>query len=232
MGSDVLPCYVVCDVSLSMTDHLAELNAGLREFHGAVHADSAVAGLVRCCVVGFAGTPKVLRPLYEMATLVAPNRTSGERDATQPPARAELGGASQRDQHIEFRGGGTATPPELPEMGRGTNFGPAFTLLREAIDRDVRGLKAQRVGVHRPIVFFLSDGQPTDPVTWPAAYAALTDPAWTARPHMIAFGVGDADQDTLCRIGTFRTFLGRDGVRMSTALIATVTLARPRSDRV
>lgn len=191
MGSDVLPCYVVCDVSLSMTDHLAELNAGLREFHGAVHADSAVAGLVRCCVVGFAGKPKVLRPLYEMATL-----------------------------------------PELPEMGRGTNFGPAFTLLREAIDRDVRGLKAQRVGVHRPIVFFLSDGQPTDPVTWPAAYAELTDPAWTARPHVIAFGVGDADQVTLGRIGTFRTFFGRDGVRMSTALIATVTLACPRSDRV
>lgn len=191
MGSDVLPCYVVCDVSLSMTDHLDELNAGLREFHGAVHADSAVAALVRCCVVGFAGRPKVLRPLYEMAT-----------------------------------------PPELPEMGRGTNFGPAFTLLREAIDRDVRGLKAQRVGVHRPIVFFLSDGQPTDPVTWPAAYAALTDPAWTARPHVIAYGVGDADQNTLGRIGTFRTFLGRDGVRMSTALIATVTLASPRTDRV
>jgi uncharacterized protein YegL len=191
MGSDVLPCYVVCDVSLSMTDHLADLNAGLREFHGAVHADSTVAGLVRCCVVGFAGTPRVLQPLYAMAT-----------------------------------------PPELPEMGRGTNFGPAFTLLREAIDRDVRGLKAQRVGVHRPIVFFLSDGQPTDPVTWPTAYAALTDPTWTARPHMIAFGVGDADQDTLGRIGTFRTFLGRDGVRMSTALIATVTLASPRNDRV
>lgn len=193
MGSDVLPCYVVCDVSLSMTDHIDELNAGLREFRGAVHADSAVAERVRCCVVGFAATPTVVQPLYSMATL-----------------------------------------PQLPVTGAsaGTNFGPAFTFLRGAIDRDVRRLKAARVRVHRPIVFFLSDGQPTDPVTWPAAFASLTDPAWTARPDVIAFGIGDADQDTLGRIGTSRTFLGRDGVRMSTALIATVTRASPRPDHV
>jgi len=193
MGSDVLPCYVVCDVSLSMTDHIDELNAGLREFRGAVHADSSVAERVRCCVVGFAETPRVLQPLYPMA---------------------------------EFT--------ELPKLGScaGTNFGPAFTLLRDAIDRDVRGLKAHRLRVHRPMVFFLSDCQPTDPVTWPAAFAALTDPAWAARPNVIAFGIGDADQDTLGRIGTFRTFLGRDGVRMSTALIASVMWTSPRLDHV
>jgi uncharacterized protein YegL len=184
MDSDVLPCYVVCDVSLSMIDHMAELNAGLREFRGAVHADSAVAGLLRCSVVGFAETSRVLLPLDPAAKL------------------ADL--------------------PE-PEPGAGSNFGPAFILLREAIDRDVRALKANRRRVHRPFVFFLSDGQPTDPVTWPAAFAALTDPRWSARPDVIAFGLGDADPDTLGRIGTFRTFLGRDGVRLSTALIATVS---------
>ena len=56
-----------------------------------------------------------------------------------------------------------------------------------------------------------SDGQPTDPATWPDAFAALTDPAWTARPNMIAVGVGDADPVTMSRIGTFRTFTGQDG---------------------
>lgn len=191
MGSEVLPCYVVCDVSLSMTDHIEELNAGLREFRGAVHANSTVAELLHCCVVGFAETSRVLQPLHPTARL------------------ADL--------------------PE-PQPGAGTNFGPAFTLLRTAIDTDVRALKARGLRVHRPLVFFLSDGQPTDPVTWPAAFAALTDPIWSARPNMIAFGIGDADHDTLGRIGTFRTFLGRDGVRLSTALIATVTWRSP--DRV
>lgn len=187
MGSAVLPCYVVCDVSLSMTDHIDELNAGLREFRGAVHADASVAALVHCCLVGFAESPRVLQPLYSLATL-----------------------------------------PELPKLGAsaGSNFGPAFTFLRAAIDRDVRGLKDDQVRVHRPVVFFLSDGQPTDPVTWPAAFAALTDPDWPSRPSVVAFGVGAADGDTLARIGETRTFLGRDGVRMSAALIASVTQAR------
>lgn len=184
MGSDVLPCYVVCDVSLSMTDHLEELNAGLREFRGAVHADAAITRLVRCSLVGFAETSRVLQPLHPPVDL------------------ADL--------------------PD-PEPCAGTNFGPVFTLLRAAIDRDVVDLKARGLRVHRPLVFFLSDGQPTDPATWPSAFAALTDPVWPARPDVIAFGVGDADQDTLSRIGTFRTFLGRDGVRLSTALISTVT---------
>lgn len=193
MKSDVLPCYVVCDVSFSMTDHIDELNAGLRQFRGAVHADPSVAARVRCCVVGFAESPTVLQQLRPAAEL------------------AELSG---------------------PMSCAGTNFGPAFTLLRTAIDNDVRTLKARGLHVHRPLVFFTSDGQPTDPVTWPAAFAALTDPSWAARPNMIAFGIGDADRDTLGRIGTFRTFLGRDGVRMGTALTVSVTWAPLRPDPV
>jgi uncharacterized protein YegL len=188
MGSEVLPCYVVCDVSLSMTDHLEELNAGLREFRGAVHANATVGRLIRCNVVSFAERPRVLQPLHPTSNL------------------ADL--------------------PRL-EPCAGTNFGPTFTFLREAIEQDVATLKSRDVTVHRPMVFFLSDGQPTDPVTWPAAFATLTDPAWTPRPTMIAYGLGDADQDTLTRIGTFRTFLGRDGIRLATALIASVQWARP-----
>ncbi|OLF12317.1 hypothetical protein BLA60_10115 [Actinophytocola xinjiangensis] len=192
MESDVLPCYVVCDVSFSMTDHLDELNAGLREFRGAVHADPAAAARVRVCVVGFAEQPTMLQPL---------------RPATELSDVAD------------------------PVTSTGTNFGPAFAFLREAIDRDVRLLKRDRLAVRRPIVFFTSDGQPTDPVTWPAAFAALTDPAWTTRPHMVAFGLGDADRSTLDRIGTRRLFLGRDGIRLGTALTVSITLG-PRSDHV
>jgi uncharacterized protein YegL len=99
-----------------------------------------------------------------------------------------------------------------------TNFGAAFAFLRETIERDVTTLKAQSHQVYRPVVFFLSDGQPTDPATWPAAYDALTDPSWAARPNVIAFGVGDADPAIISRIGTFRAFLGHDGVGPGSAL--------------
>lgn len=183
MGSDVLPCYLACDVSLSMTDHIAELNTGLREFRGAVHAEAAIADRVLCSLVGFGDKPFVVHGLYltgEVAELPAPGPCAG------------------------------------------TNFGPLFPFLRDVIEEDVRLLELHRVSVLRPLVFFLSDGQPTDPVTWPSAFAALCDPGWAHCPRLVAFGVGDADEEALGRIGTFRTYLGRDGVRMGTALFASV----------
>lgn len=99
-----------------------------------------------------------------------------------------------------------------------TNFGAAFTTLRRTIERDIAALAGKSRTVHRPAVFFLSDGQPTDPATWPAAYAALTDPAWSARPDMIAFGIGDADPVTIARIGTLRAFTVADDTAPGTAL--------------
>ncbi|MFC7614484.1 hypothetical protein ACFQV2_14090 [Actinokineospora soli] len=187
---DVLPCYLVCDVSFSMVDHIDELNAGLREFRGAVHADPAVGARLRVCVVGFADEPRLLQPLRPAAQLT------------------ELGGPAPA----------------------GTNFGPAFAFLREVVDRDVRGLKAQRLRVRRPVVFFTSDGRPTDRTTWQAAFAAFADPDWAARPHVVAFGLGAADHVTLGRIGTSRVFLGRDGVRVGLALM--VSLASTGPDHV
>jgi uncharacterized protein YegL len=183
MGSDVLPCYVACDVSLSMADHIDELNRGLREFRGAVHADPSVGDRVLCSVLGFGEKPEVVQRMLPMDDLV---------DLPAPGACA------------------------------GTNFGPVFTYLRDTIDGDVVGLEQHRLRVHRPLVFFLSDGQPTDPVTWPAAFTALCDPAWPRCPRVVAFGVGDADEEALGRIGTFRTYLSRDGIRLGTALIASV----------
>ncbi|SEF36858.1 Uncharacterized conserved protein YegL, contains vWA domain of TerY type [Amycolatopsis pretoriensis] len=198
MGSDVLPCYVACDVSLSMADHLDELNQGLREFRGAVHADASITDRVLCSVIGFGAEPSIVQRMLPMDSLV---------DLPAPGACA------------------------------GTNFGPAFTFLRDVIDEDLRLLAAHRVRVHRPMVFFLSDGQPTDPVTWPPAYSVLTDPAWACCPRVVTFGVGDADEEALGRIGTFRSYLSRDGVRLGTALIASVmhvlsTSGPPRDRRL
>ncbi len=185
MGSDVLPCYLVCDVSFSMIDHIDELNAGLREFRGAVHAERSVAARVSVCVVGFADVPSVVQPLRPALEL------------------AELAG---------------------PGPDGGSHFGSAFTLLRDTIDRDVRRLSARRLRVRRPLVFFTSDGRPTDQ-DWPAAFAELTDPSRATCPEVVAFGVGAVDPATLGRIGTSRVFLGRDGVRLGAALTASVARA-------
>lgn len=193
MEPHVLPCYVVCDVSSSMSDHLDEVNAGLREFRGALHADPSVAALVRVCVVGFAEEPLVLQPLGPAAELA-------ELSEARPCA--------------------------------GTNFGPAFAFLRATVDRDVHGLKAQRLRVRRPIVFFTSDGRPTDRASWSAGFDALADPAWAARPHVVAFGVGATDNVTLSRIGTSGTFLRRDGVRFGAALSASVSSSASRPEHV
>jgi uncharacterized protein YegL len=175
----VLPCYVVCDFSPSMTDYIGDLRAGLREFRGALHADPVAAARIHVCLIVLGPTPHVWQPLRPAVELV-----------------------------------------ELPERipCAGTNFGPVFELLRVLIERDVNALNGNR----RPIVFFASDGRPTDPRAWPAALAALTDPDWPCRPEMIAFGVGAADRDTLTRIGTGRVFLG--GVRMGAALSASVLI--------
>jgi uncharacterized protein YegL len=190
MVPDVLPCYVVCDVSFSMSDHIDEVNAGMREFRGVVHADRRASAQVRLCVVVFAERPVVVQPLLpalDQAELIEPRQESG------------------------------------------SDFGSAFTLLRNTIERDVRTLKTQRVRVRRPMLFFISDGRATDQ-GWPHALARLC--ATASCPEMVAFGFGAVDQPALDRIGTSRVFLGGDGVRLGVALASSVTRTALRSEHV
>jgi uncharacterized protein YegL len=84
--------------------------------------------------------------------------------------------------------------------------------LYKTIQDDLAELKTNSCTVYRPVVFFLSDGQPTDPTRWPAAHARLVNPNWPARPNIISFGIGDADPTTMAQIGTFRAFIGQTGV--------------------
>jgi uncharacterized protein YegL len=190
MVSDVLPCYVVCDVSFSMTDHIDEVNAGMREFRGVVHADRRATAQIRLCVVVFADRPLVVQPLLPALDQAEPIR---------------------------------------PRQESGSDFGSAFTLVRTIIERDVHSLKAQRVRVRRPMLFFVSDGRATDQ-GWPRELARLSTTA--SCPEMIAFGLGAVDRPTLDRIGTSRVFLGSDGVRLGIALASSVTRAVLRLEHV
>ncbi|OLR91454.1 vWA domain-containing protein [Actinokineospora bangkokensis] len=93
--------------------------------------------------------------------------------------------------------------PSLSTRG-GTSFSAAFRLLRTEIEANVKQLKADGFLVHRPAVFFISDGEPTDPEgTWRAAFHDLThfDKAakegFSMYPNFVPFGVDDADPKVL-----------------------------------
>lgn len=86
----------------------------------------------------------------------------------------------------------------------GTSFVAAFNLLRRTIEADVNQLKADGYDVHRPAVFFVSDGEPTDREhEWKQAFGELTDfdkaskQGFSMYPNMIPFGVDQADKKTM-----------------------------------
>ncbi|MET7423458.1 VWA domain-containing protein [Dactylosporangium sp. NPDC005555] len=82
--------------------------------------------------------------------------------------------------------------PVLAAHGGGTSFAGAFTVLRREIEADVARLKADRYVVHRPAVWFISDGEPTDRGTiWRQAFEDLvSSPAF---PNLVPCGVDRAD---------------------------------------
>lgn len=84
-----------------------------------------------------------------------------------------------------------------------TNYSAAFTMLAQQIPIDVRDLKSQGYQVHRPAVFFLSDGIPTDEPTWRGAYQRLIDRQVTpTAPNIIACGIGEAKAETISQVAT------------------------------
>ncbi|MBV8940593.1 MAG: hypothetical protein JO240_02560, partial [Solirubrobacterales bacterium] len=81
--------------------------------------------------------------------------------------------------------------PTLSTRGRGTSYASAFEALRHTIPADVALLKVSGFQVHRPTVFFLSDGQPTErQAKWHDRLMALKDQDFKERPNLLAFGVG------------------------------------------
>jgi uncharacterized protein YegL len=91
------------------------------------------------------------------------------------------------------------TLPSLSTRGS-TSYAAAFTLLRSEIASNVKQLKADGYLVHRPAVFLLSDGMPTNPETeWRNAFAELTTYdkstgiGFKEYPNVVPCGVDGAD---------------------------------------
>jgi uncharacterized protein YegL len=90
--------------------------------------------------------------------------------------------------------------PNLTARG-GTSYGAAFQLLRRQLESDVAQLRADGFKVHRPAVFFLSDGEPTD--NWKDDFKTLTEydsatgKGFKWHPVVVPCGVEDADRDVM-----------------------------------
>ncbi|MEU4162654.1 VWA domain-containing protein [Actinoplanes sp. NPDC026670] len=113
--------------------------------------------------------------------------------------------------------------PGMPEVACDgmTGYGAAFDLVRERIDIDLPALTAQGKAVLRPIMFFLTDGAPTDG-EWENAFRTLVDKGRRRRPHVVTYGFGAAPEEVLSRIATKAAFVadgssGQDEA-LSTAL--------------
>ncbi|MFF4407594.1 hypothetical protein ACFY2W_21690 [Streptomyces sp. NPDC001262] len=101
------------------------------------------------------------------------------------------------------------TETSLPtvDIGGRTNYEAVFDDLLGRIPSDVQWLRGEGYKVHRPVVFFLSDGQPTDGGAWRRPHAQLTDRALTpTAPNIVACGIGDAKAHTMVEVATRREF--------------------------
>ncbi len=112
---------------------------------------------------------------------------------------------------------------DVPPLGpRGlTNYAPAFLLMRSIIEKDVSQLVADDYRVFRPTVFFLTDGQPSDPQPqWKAAHGSLVDLDFPHRPNIVAFGFGDAPRRVLAEVATVAAYTATDALSAPAAIAA------------
>jgi uncharacterized protein YegL len=96
--------------------------------------------------------------------------------------------------------------PVLSASGA-TSFAAAFREVKRFFERHLPSL-GSGVPYYAPIVFLITDGMPTDPEQeWRAAADALKAPG-KYRCNIVCFGFGDADAETLRKVGM--TFIARE----------------------
>jgi uncharacterized protein YegL len=125
--------------------------------------------------------------------------------------------------------------PELVALGT-TNYTAAFDLTRDTIVKDVRRLKSLQHQVLRPVVFFLSDGLPSDGQgnldstnSWTDAWEALTSPDFRAHPNIVAFGIGECDAEIIRRVATFKAFVQNEDAMSPAAALREFAASLSRS---
>lgn len=102
-----------------------------------------------------------------------------------------------------------------------TNYQAVFDDLLARIPTDVQYLRGEGYKVHRPVVFFLSDGQPTDGGAWRGPHGLLINKTQTpTAPNIIACGIGDAQAATMLEVATRRefAFVAKPGIDIGKAI--------------
>jgi len=124
--------------------------------------------------------------------------------------------------------------PRWAARGIMSNYGEAFNLLRVVISRDIANMKSQGIQVYRPLVFFITDGEPLD--DWEASYRALTDKNVNPQaPHIIFFAVDGANPAVIGKIGNKAACMANQWVDLCDVLKETLrslphTIANDKAD--
>jgi uncharacterized protein YegL len=93
------------------------------------------------------------------------------------------------------------TPPHqvvtMPQIGAEgiTNYGSAFKLVKSEIDADLPRIAISHRPL-RPLVFFMTDGAPSDS-TWKSEFTRLVDAGELYAPTVVVIPLGDIDEDVL-----------------------------------
>lgn len=117
------------------------------------------------------------------------------------------------------------TAPQLPQLTAQarTSYCAAFEELGYRISVDMPRLKGHGFSVHRPTVFFLTDGAPTDREDWRAVRARLL--SQPAAPNILSFGIGNADPEIVQELATRPefAFVAARGVDTGVAITEFIT---------
>lgn len=110
-----------------------------------------------------------------------------------------------------------AEMPRLSCAGT-TSYAAAFEILYEVIPHDLDWFKDHGYRALRPVVFFITDGHPSQGDRWREWRLTLIDPGYKYRPHIVSFGFGAVDENILAEVATVRAYAAHRGEQPSTVL--------------
>lgn len=104
--------------------------------------------------------------------------------------------ASRADLRVPLSNLRDVQKPPLLTADGATSYAAAFRLVRELIETDTEQLRADDFSFHRPAIFFITDGEPTDAEdVWHREFDTLvTSTNW---PNVVPVGVGQTNPTTL-----------------------------------
>ncbi len=92
-----------------------------------------------------------------------------------------------------------------------TDYEKAFDFLLGAIPHDMEWFKSNGAQIYRPAVFFITDGFPDRACNWEPKLRQLIDPSFKYRPNIVAFGFGNAQDEILAQVATFKAYAANRG---------------------